>query len=649
MFDSWRGFTQPTLAGDWRDKFTELARIARGDILKMTTVAASGHPGGSMSSLEIYLMLYNMANVDPKNPRDDNRDRIIVSHGHTSPGAYVGLASAGFFDIAPVLHSFRQGGSPFEGHVEVTVPGIEWNTGNLGQGLSVGLGKAIYGRLAGLDFHTYVLMGDGEQQKGQIVEARRQIAKFGLNRITAVIDFNQLQISGRIDDVMPVNIKAEWVADGWKVLEIDGHDLDQLYAAFHETNQNNDQPTLILARTVMGKGVSFMENDENFHGAPVKPDQIGKALKELGGIEDDTDMLREKRKTGPPPSFEHQPSDALKVLSGTPIYYQPGDKADNRGAFGKALVSVADANMNRDDFVMAVFDCDLSKSVKTDGIEKKYPDSFFQFGISEHSTAAAAGSLSTEKALSVWADFGVFGISETYNQARLNALNDSSLKIFCTHSGINAGEDGKTHHCIDYFGLLNSTFGWRLITPADPNQTDRVVRHVLSTPGNFAVVMGRSVVPIVTDEDGRPFFGEQYTYQYGRMETIRSGEQIALVAAGNILAKGLEAWNLLADDGLRVTLVSVSDWSDMHPEDISMLAEYKDVLVLEDHNIKTGLGTTIADAMLTAGLSTRLTKMGIADYAMSGKAEELYKLLGLDGPSIAQKVKSVLNRRRTIV
>jgi transketolase len=645
-FDSWRGFAENSLSPEWRKKLAEKARIARGQIIKMTTVAASGHPGGSMSTLEIYLMLYHMAKVDPKNQYRDDRDRIIISHGHTSPGAYVSLASAGFFDVGPALHGFRQAGSPFEGHVERSVPGIEWDTGNLGQGLSAGVGKALYAQLSGQNFHTYVLMGDGEQQKGQIAEARRTAIKFGLTNLTVLIDCNGLQISGKTSDIMPQNIKAEWEAPGWRVIEIDAHNLDQIYDALYKANHEAGPPTMILAHSVMGKGVSFMENDESYHGAALSVDQARKAFVELGGIEDDLEALIAKRKNGPPPAFETRHAEYPQVEAGTPIYYKPEDKSDNRSAFGKALVSVADANMGRKDFVMAVFDCDLAKSVKTDGFAKKYPHNFFQMGISEHNTAAAAGALSVERAISAWADFGVFGIDETYNQARLNDINHSNLKLFCTHSGVNVGEDGKTHQCIDYFALLNSTFGWHVITPADPNQTDRVIRYALTHPGNFAVIMGRSVIPVVTDESGRAFFGEGYVYRYGRMETIRRGEHLALVVAGNMLPYGLQAWDLLNAEGTRISLVSVSDWSEFHEEDLRMLGGYAHIVTLEDHNVKTGLGTALASALFEHGLTAEFTKLGVSHYASSGKPDDLYRMLGLDSVSVAGRVRTLLRESR---
>ena len=644
-FDIWRGFKEKRLSEEWHHKLTEMARIARGNILKMTTLANSGHPGGSMSSIEVYMTLYNLANVDPRNPGRDDRDRIIISHGHTSPGAYSALGAAGFFDTDDAIAGFRQAGSPFEGHVERSVPGIEWGTGNLGQGLSAGIGKALYARLSGRNFHTFVFMGDGEQQKGQISESRRIAMKYKLAKLTAIIDYNRLQISGKIHDIMPQNIVDDWKADGWQVLEIDGHDLYQIYDAFHAASVNEDAPIMIFARTIMGKGVSFMENDENFHGAAIKEDQLGDALQQLGGQLNDLDKYKEKRKQGPPTGYHMIRSSYPKVDPGKPIVYPVDKKIDCRSAFGKALVSVADANIGREGFVMAVFDCDLSKSVKTHEFAEKYLGNFFQFGITEHSTATCSGSLSAENAVSAWADFGVFGMVETYNQARLNDINHANLKLFCTLCGIDVGEDGQTHQCIDYFGLLNSTFGWKVITPADGNQTDRIVRYVLSTPGNFAVVMGRSVVPVVTDESGRPYFGDGYSYRYGRMEQIRKGSDIALVCSGNMLSVGMQAFEKVKSAGQQIALICISDWSDIHADDIASLGAYREIVTLEDHNVKTGLGAALSERLFRQKMTTNLTKIGVTRFGSSGKPAELYKLLGMDADSVAQAIAKLAGRK----
>lgn len=638
MFDSWRGFSETELSDEWQTKLAEQARVARGHILRMTTIAASGHPGGSMSSIEAYVTLYNLAKVDPKQPRRDDRDRIIVSHGHTSPGVYSALALAGFFDIEPVLYGFRKGGSPFEGHVEQSVPGVEWDTGNLGQGLSVGVGKAIYSRLSGLDFQTYVLMGDGEQQKGQIAEARRLAVKYRLNNVTALIDYNGLQISGKIEEIMPQDIAAGWKSDGWKIIEVDAHDLKALYQAFRAAKQDDSAPYVIMARSVMGKGVSFMENKEGFHGAPVKADKIGEALAELG-TDNNIDALKARREKETPGEFDVIRAEFPKVNPGPPIEYAADAKSDCRSAWGKALVSIAEANEGDDGPIIVVFDNDLAGSVKTKAFGDKYPDRFFQAGIAEHNTASVAGALSAESVVAVWSAFGVFGVDETYNQARLNDINHTNLKLFCTHSGIDVGEDGKTHQCVDYFALLNSTFGWKVITPADANQTDRIARYTMTRPGNFAVIMGRSIKPTVTAENGQPFFGKDYQYRYGRMETIRSGEKTALVCSGNMLHNGLDVWKILGESGINITLISVSDWSDLALDDLKNLGTYENVITLEDHVVQTGLGAAIGTAMLENGFFANFTRLGVTKYGPSGKPTELYKMLGLDGVSVAEKIK----------
>ena len=269
---------------------SERARLARGDILKMTTLAGSGHPGGSMSSIDFYLVLYSFAKIDPENPDDPDRDRIVISHGHTSPGVYAALGRTGFFSIEAAIVNFRKAGSPFEGHVEKGIPGLEWNTGNLGQGLSAGCGFALGAKVLKKDFHVFVAMGCGEQQKGQISEARRFAIKYGLDNLTAIIDYNNRQISGITGEIMPQNILKNYESDGWKVLEIDGHQFEEIYRALREATLSK-VPTAIIAHTVMGKGVSFMEGREEYHGRALTLEEYKRAIAELG-VEDDLEEYR---------------------------------------------------------------------------------------------------------------------------------------------------------------------------------------------------------------------------------------------------------------------------------------------------------------------------------------------------------------------
>lgn len=626
------------------DRLGELSRLCRGDILKMTTLAASGHPGGSMSSIDFELVLWGFANCDPKDPFAPGRDRVVISHGHTSPAAYAALARLGFYDVALPLLGFRRGGSPFEGHVERDVPGIEWATGNLGQGLSAAVGFALAAKMKGTGARVFCCMGDGEQQKGQLGEARRFAAKYGLPNLVAVLDWNRIQLSGDNADIMPQDILAGWKADGWDVIEAGGHDVRAVYRAVRAA-LGGARPALVACHTVMSKGVPFMEKEGyKWHGAALSPDRCREALGILG-LSDDLDRwIAERKKPAPDwhAGLPKRPDESVVLpRAGPPRAYAADAVTDNRTAFGQALREVGEAAAAAV-VPMAVLDCDLLKSTKTDLFAAVHPGEFFQGGIAEHNAAVAAGALSVAGVQAWWGDFAMFGVAETYNQQRLTDINGGNLKLAVTHAGIDVGEDGKTHHSIDYFGLLNSTFGWKVFTPADPNQTDRVVRWMATHRGNHALVMGRSKVPVVTAEDGTPFFGGDYVFDPTRADRVRSGSDATLVCAGNMLAYALDAWHLLAREGSCIDLVSVAAWSDLCDEDARHVARHGRVVTVEDHNPKTGLGTWLQVRLNELGLSARVRKLGVTAYSSSGPARELYRLMGLDGPAIANAVREAL-------
>ncbi len=625
-------------------KLSELSKLARGDILKMTTLAGSGHPGGSMSSIDFYLVLYSYANVDPKNPDDPDRDRIVISHGHTSPGVYAALGRTGFFPIEAAIANFRKAGSPFEGHVEKGIPGLEWNTGNLGQGLSAGCGFALGAKLLKKDFHVFVAMGCGEQQKGQITEARRFAIKYGLDNLTVIIDYNKRQISGITGEIMPQNIAKNFESDGWRVLEVDGHQFQEIYRAFREAAFSK-HPTAIIAHTVMGKGVSFMEGKEEFHGRALNMEEYKKAIKELG-VEDDLEHYRQTReKNTLPYEGRKYPAGALHIQTGIPRDYGKDQKMDNRSAFGTALVDLAKANLQQDGSLpIVVFDCDLAPSTKTTAFAKQFPGYFFQGGIQEHHTATLSGAISTLGLISFFADFGVFGVDETYNQHRLNDINETNLKLICTHNGLDVGEDGKTHQCIDYVGLMRNLFGYRIIIPADPNQTDRVIRYVAKTEGNFLVAMGRSPIPAILTEDGVPCFATPYEFQYGKADLIRNGKNASIITTGGMVYRAVEAWRKLKEKGVDVRILNISCLSDLDIDAILKAANTGRVITYEDHHIQTGLGSIIANVIAEHGLPARLRKMGITRYGSSGKPDDLYRMQELDVDSLVQAVLDEVER-----
>lgn len=260
-----------------------IAKAIRRDIVTMIARAGSGHPGGSLSEVEILVALYNrVLRHRPQDPEWSDRDRFILSKGHGAPGLYAVLAHAGYFP-REWLFSLRKLGAPLQGHTDKRfLPILEASTGSLGQGLSIGLGMALAARLDGSPRRIYVLIGDGESQEGQVWEAAASAAKYGVDNLCGITDCNGFQLDGSLEEIMPMEPLAEkWRAFGWKVLEIDGHSFPEILKAFEEAESTKGRPTMILARTVKGKGVSFMEHNNEFHGRAPTPEELEKALAEL--------------------------------------------------------------------------------------------------------------------------------------------------------------------------------------------------------------------------------------------------------------------------------------------------------------------------------------------------------------------------------
>lgn len=606
-----------------------LSRLAKGDIITMTHLAGTGHPGGSMSSLDIYLTLFSQANLSGK-----ARDRIVVSHGHTSPGVYAALARLGHIPIDETVAFFRKAKSPYEGHVVKGIAFVDWSTGNLGQGLSAGCGLALASKIKKDSSHVYVLMGDGEQQKGQISEARRFARKFGLSNVTVIVDYNKLQISGAVEKVMPQNIIENFLSDDWEVIEIDGHDYHEIYASLKKA-RIAENPVCIVANTVMGNGVAFMENKEKYHGSPLNEAEYKEAMRILD-LEDRLDFYKGMRKgqwTLNPSYDEYD----MKIDTGTPFLYREEDKIDNRTAFGKALKDIADKNISQGQPVCAL-DCDLASSVKTSDFAKAYPEHFFQGGIQEHNTATIAGALSTTGILTFFADFGVFGIDETYNQQRLNDINRTNLKVALTHVGLDVGPDGKTHQCVDYVGLARSLYNFKTIVPADANQTDRAVRYAAATKGNFLIAMGRNRWPVINRKNGKQFFGEGYTFQYGVMDLLAEGRDGAIITYGAMVHRALKISEALAAKGLNFAVVNMPCVNEIDEKIMAGIAGLPCVITYEDHNRLTGVAPVITNYLVRKGFKGKFESFGTTSYGASGETEEVMAAQGLDVESMTQPI-----------
>lgn len=641
---------QPELSSEQERWLKEAFKRCARRIILSTTLAGSGHPGGSLSSLSLLLVTYSLANVDPQNPRAKERDRVVISHGHISPGVYSVLCEYGFFPEEPFLMEFRRAGSAFAGHVEQAVPGVEWNTGNLGQGLSAACGMAKALKLKRIPAKVFCLMGDGEQQKGQVIEARRWAVKYALDNLIVLIDYNKLQIGGNIKEVMPQNIRAEIEATNWNILEIDGHDYQQIFKALRtailKNVTNPNHPTAILAHTVMGKGISFMENDPKWHGMALPEDLAKKALEELGFDPQELDILKERRKSWRV-SFPHQPHDPLPIeikIPG-PTIYPPEKLTDCRSAYGKALFNLAkENNIPGETPKILGLTCDLESSVKMTDFKNFSPHAFFESGIQEHHTASVAGALSKEGFLVFFSTFGVFAVDEVYNQMRLNLINKTSLKVVATHLGTDVGEDGPTHHCIDYLGLLLNLYDFEIYIPADPNQTDHIIRTIASRKGNIFVGMGRSKVPIITKEDGTPYFDENYVFTPGKADWIRTGQDGVIISYGTTIHNALKAQERLLKEGIKVGLLNVASIRPFPEEDLIKASELRNLVVVEDHLVETGLGVRVASFFGLKGIEVNLRLLGHKHISSSGSPKELFKIAQIDEEGIYTTIKDLLSK-----
>lgn len=619
-----------------------LRKQAAADIITSTTIATCGHPGGSLSCLEALVMLYAVGRVTPDKPLDPLRDRIVISNGHITPGVYAVLCAYGFDDRETFLTHFRQAGARFGGHVENHVPGVEWNTGNLGQGVSAAVASALATKLAGSDSKTYVLTGDGEHQKGQIAEARRFAVKFKLANLCTLVDLNRLQIGGKTDDVMPTPIADEYRAAGWNVFEIDGHDWKALYGALRRFAKGHvpqpDRPTVLLLDTVMGKSVSFMENEHVYHGTSPTKALALKAFTELGG-EDRLEALEAKRKQkngreGAPPKVPHFPHPTIDV--GTPKTY--AEKTDNRSAYGNVMKDLAVKNnpAGATPKVLAI-SCDLEGSVKFGDFRKASPHAFIEAGIQEHHAAALAGRLSNEGYVTFFSTFGAFAGAEAYNQERLSDYNDASPKIVATHCGLDVGEDGPTHQAIDYISLFSNFFHFEIFVPCDPNQTDRIIRYVAASKKPAFVAMGRSKIDIIKKADGTPFWSDEKPFVPGGYDQVREGKDGAIIVTGTLTGEAVKAHDrIFAEHGKRYAVYAIGSLKPFPRAVVAEAAKTGRILTLEDHHVDTGLGRIVATVMADDGISAKLKRLGVHHYGTSGAPADLFADMGLDAAGVVK-------------
>ncbi|MBU0661248.1 transketolase [Patescibacteria group bacterium] len=609
------------------------AKACRGSIVSMVTNAQSGHPGGSLSCIDYLSLLYTQIIVETK-------ETVVISNGHVSPAVYATLAEMGTLNKQEVIEGFRQFGSIYEGHVTRHVPGISYGTGPLAIGASAATGFALAAKKNRSNKRVFVLIGDGEAQEGQMYEMMNFASKQHLNNLIVFMDYNQVQLSGALADIIPIDYAGLFNNAGWHVLEVNGHNYQEMWQALETSTTSTDKPTIIIGHTIMGKGVELMEKDgnahkSNWHGKAPTPDQAKEMLKALTLSNEEQKILSAWKETIP---YKPSKTEKITVDVGTAQNYPVGEMVDCRSAYGNALLDLAQKNKH-----IIALTADVASSVKTKSVQDALPEQHIDCGIAEQHMISCAGGLSLDGYIPFCSTFGVFMTSRAKDQARVNDINNTNVKMVATHCGLSVGEDGPTHQAIDdvtsFLGLYNT----KIIEPADANHCDRIIRYIAQTPGNIYVRMGRHTLPILQKEDGSPYFDSKYQYTYGACELLRTGSDITIAATGSTVAEAMLAYELLKKERISAEIIIVSAPKVFDNTLYNSVKKTKKIITVEDHNALAGYGTQIMQALRQQNISITASHiLGTKTYALSGTQEELYKEAEIDASGIVATVKKLI-------
>ncbi len=628
------------------------SKACSGSIIQMVANAKSGHPGGSLSNLDFFSVLYTQI-------ISKTGEELVVSNGHISPAVYAVLAEMGYIDKNDVIENLRTFGSVFEGHVNRHVSGINIGTGPLGAGVSMAAGVAVAkqkdfkNKKNATDENDFLEMvfatiGDGEAQEGQVYETFLFAAQEKLNNFCVYVDFNRVQLTASLEETMKINIPAIGKACGWNVVEIDGHNYEEIFAALQNASEQQEKPTLIVGKTIMGHGVEFMEKDgrelkASWHGKAPSLEDVKKAMEtELKLTTEEIEILENFRKNNiewtPEKPFFAENLAPLTLSSGTPIVYEVDDLTDCRSAYGKALLNLAEENSE-----ILALSADLQGSVMTKFVAQERPEQHIEVGIAEQNLVSVSGGLSLNGYIPFCSTFAAFMGSRAKDQARLNDINRCNVKMVATHAGLSAGPDGPTHQAIDDSGSFLGMFNTHICEPADPNHCDRIIRYVGTHYGNFYVRMGRHKIETLTKENGEIFFDADYKYEYGKCDILRkshSDEKIVIVASGGTVREALEAWKKCDEvQQKNVEIVITSSIKKFDETLISSLKNAKKIITCEDHNPLSGLASAIKNVCIEHKIYPETFEVcAVTHYQLSGNDRELYAAGGIDAESIFKKI-----------
>ena len=612
--------------GDDTKRWNELAAQIAVDSIRATSAAGSGHPTSSMSMAHLMAVLFaDHLRFDVKDPAYRGNDRFVLSKGHAAPGLYATLKTAGAFDDEMLL-SLRREGSPLQGHPAPidAFPWVDVATGSLGQGLAAGLGMALAMRIDDISARVWVLLGDSEMAEGSVWEAMEAVAFHGASNVTAILDLNRLGQRGPTMHGWHADVfRDRALAFGWQAIEIDGHDVDAIDAAYRSATAD-DRPTMIVARTEKGHGVSFLADKEGWHGKPVPADRLDEAIAELGGD-------RQIRCT--PPAPIEVPTARVDAPGGVarPAYDAP---VATRKAFGEALAWLAATDPD-----VVVLDGEVGNSTYTEDAEAVAPGRFIELYIAEQTMVGVQTGLQALGKKAFAATFGAF-LTRAADQIRMGAISRADLRLSGSHAGVSIGEDGPSQMAVEDLAMFRALAGSTVLYPADGPSAVALIERMASLEGISYLRTTREATPIL--------YGADEAFSVGGSKTLASSDQddVALVGVGVTLHECLAARDVLAADGVTARVL---DCYSVKPIDAATLRSALEdtglVLVVEDHRVEGGLGDAVLDALAATGpLSGRVRKLGVTQMAGSATPTELRAWAGIDAAAIAATAREALGR-----
>ena len=608
------------------DLYRDLARQLRVDSIRCSTAAGSGHPTSSLSAADlIAVLLAGHLRYDFGNPDNPANDHLIFSKGHASPLVYAMFKAAGAINDDELM-TFRKFGSRLEGHPTPILPWVDVATGSLGQGLPIGVGVALAGkRVLEAPYHVWVLVGDSETAEGSIWEAFDHAGHEGLENLTAIVDVNRLGQRGPTELEWDMGTYAARVrAFGVDPIVIDGHDLAEIEDALARA-RSATRPTAVLARTVKGKGVSFLENKEGWHGKALDPEQAKQAIAELGEARSRTFPVA-KPERWERPSMQRTGSLALKS------YAEP---IATRKAYGEALAALGAARKD-----VVVLDAEVSNSTHAEDFKKTAPERFFEMYIAEQQMVAAAVGMQVVDLVPFASTFAAF-FTRAYDFIRMAAISRAQIRLVGSHAGVSIGEDGPSQMGLEDLAMMRAVYGSTVLYPCDGNQTAKLVAQMADRDGITYMRTTREKTAIVYDK------GE--SFPIGGSKVVRGGsnkDRATIVAAGITLHEALKAVDVLAHEDISVRVI---DLYTVKPIDAETLADAARatggrIVVVEDHWVEGGIGDAVLAALAEKGFrDLHYRHLAVRKMPGSGKPAEMLDDAGISTVHIVRAVKALLS------